>query len=164
MHQPRVAPLAEVVAPSLEASLSLWECVMRAAVAALRAAQPLAAFQGYEHALAIAHRLIEQPPEGRAGDCVAALVVSHHNLADLELERGRIDHAVAQLCAAHEALLKIFLDTTRGPALQQAALRHSRETHVALLNHVATHGPHTSIARTLELGERALNASTPLPH
>jgi hypothetical protein len=164
MHQPRVAPFAGAVTISRETTLTSWEHVMRAAVAASRAAQPLAASEGYKQALNIARRLIEQPPEGRASDCVAALVVSHHNLADLELERGHIDHAVAHLCAAHETLLQLFVDTTRNPALQQAALRHSRETHVALLSHIATHGPHPLIARTLELGESAMNAGDPFPH
>src|SRR6187402_1939304 len=164
MHQPRIAPFAEAVTTSHDASLSSWERVMRAALAASRAAQSLAALDGYEQALDIARRLIEEPPEGRAGDCVAAFVVAHHNLADLELERGRMDHAVAHLCAAHETLLKLFVDTTRNPTLQQAALRHSRETHVALLSHIATQGPHPLIARTLELGERAMNAGAPYPH
>lgn len=164
MHQPHFASTAYEVTISRGASLPAWEYAMRAAVAASHAAQPLAALDGYERALQIARRLIERLPEGRASDCVAALVVSHHNLADLELERGGTDRAIAHLCDAHEALLELFLDTTRDPSLQQAALRHSGETHVALLSYIAAHGPHPLIARTLELGERALSAGDPLPH
>ena len=164
MHQQIVNPAENEFSPTVETSLSVWERVMREAVRTSHAKQSKVALKAYQQALEIAHRLIEQPSSGRAGDCVAALVVSHHNLADLHAELGDIDSAAEHLCRAHETLITLFLDAGRGASLQQAALRHSRETHVALLNHIRAHGPHPLMTRALSAGCLALSRANPIPH
>jgi hypothetical protein len=164
MHQQIVNPAENESFPTIGSSLSVWERVMREAVRTSHAAPSNVALNGYQQALKIAHRLIEQPPSGRAGDCVAALVVSHHNLADLHAELGDIDSASEHLCRAHETLIRLFLDGSQDARLQQAALRHSRETHFALLNHIRVHGPHPLLTRALSAGCLALSAANPIPH
>jgi hypothetical protein len=169
MHQ-HVVSVADLAEPSEDAaysgepSLQLWQAVMQAAIAASRTAQALPALQGYQRALAIAHRLIEQPPHQRADDCVAALVVSYHNLADLHIERGEIESAISHLCAAHQTLIKLFLDPNRDKDMQQAALRHSRETYIALLSNISAHGPHPHLTHTLEITSRALDGGSSTRH
>jgi hypothetical protein len=142
----------------------VWENLMREAVRTSRAAPLNVTLKTYQQALGIADRLIEQPPPGRADDCVAALVVSHHNLADVHAERGDIDGTAEHLCRAHETLIRLFLDASRDRSLQQAALRHSRETHFALLNHLRVHGPHPLVTRALGAGCLALSAAHSTPH
>jgi len=164
MHQQIVNPAENESSPTIESSLPLWERVMREAVRTSQAAPANVALKAYQQALEIAHRLIGQSPSGRADDCVAALVVSHHNLADLHAELGDIDSAAEHLCRAHETLITLFLDAGRGASLQQAALRHSRETHVALLNHIRAHGPHPLMTRALSAGCLALSRANPIPH
>jgi hypothetical protein len=164
MHQQIVSPAENESSPSDGLSVSVWERVMREAVRTSRAAPRHVALKAYEQALEIAHRLIEQPPPERADDCVAALVVSHHNLAGLHAERGDIDSAAEHLCHAHETLIRLFLDNSQDTSLRQAALRHSRETHFALLNHLRAHGPHPFVTRALGAGCLALCAAHPRPH
>ncbi|GAB5095568.1 hypothetical protein [Caballeronia sp. GACF4] len=145
-------------------SLPVWEALMRQAIKAAAEQQTTAARSTFEHALEIARRLIEAPPPGRGEDCIAALVVSHHNLADHYAEQGNQDAAAQLRCEAHEALLALSVSAERPVTIRQAALRHSRETHVALIRHVARHGPHSLIARTIENASLALSASGPARH
>ncbi|RYX98110.1 MAG: hypothetical protein EOO28_00825 [Comamonadaceae bacterium] len=137
-------------------SLAQWDRVMRHAQVAAGMSQGVLALAGSWEALSIAKQLCANPPPGRADDCVAALVVSHHNLADLQLEAGTPDLAAGQLCHAHETLLALMQDTPSGAnlptELRQAAWRHSRETHAGLLRYLAEHGPHPAISRALQAG------------
>lgn len=162
MHQPIAIPAADS-SSSKSLSLSLWETATRHAIAAspTPAAAVLAA---YQHALSIARRLIDAPPPGRAEDCVVALVVSYHNLADVETDHGNLDTAAGHLCCAHEALITLFLDPDRDHNLRQAALRHSRKTHMALISHVSRHGSRPLITRALRTGCLALNVDSPTRH
>ncbi|MBY4673877.1 DUF2753 domain-containing protein [Burkholderia multivorans] len=163
MHQ-QIATLIPDGLPSRDVSLSLWETVTRQAIATARATGAGSALLSYERALLIARQLLVAPPPGRAEDCVAALVVSHHNLADLHFEYGDVDTAASHLCCAHEALLALILNSDRDISLRQAALRHSRETHLALISHVSTHGPHPLITRALRSGCVAFNVDSPTRH
>ncbi|QJE02814.1 DUF2753 family protein [Massilia forsythiae] len=151
MHMDIAASLSWNRSPQ-EISLPRWEAVTRKAIALMRSAGAGPALADHECALAIACRLIDAPPSGRAQDCVAALVVSHHNLADLWRARGDTGGAAAHLCRAHEALLALASDDGRDACLRQAALRHLRETHLALVAHAARHGPHDRITRALRQG------------
>ncbi|WP_277188042.1 hypothetical protein [Caballeronia sp. BR00000012568055] len=156
--------------PSVSAAdptLPLWESLMRQAVADERAGQLSLARAGYERALAIALRLLDAPPPGRAEDCLAALVVSHHNLADLLADSSDSNDrnaAARHLCHAHETLIALHTSIARPVSLRQAALRHSRETHMALVRHVARHGPHPLIARTLDAACMTLHADSSARH
>jgi hypothetical protein len=145
-------------------SLSLWEALTRQGMNAASEQQKATAFTAYEHALTIARRLIEAPPPGRDEDCIAALVVSHQNLADLHADQGNHDDAARLLCQAHEFLIALSLNAERPATLRRIALRHSRETHVALIRHLARYGQHPLIARTLDDASLALSASGPARH
>ncbi len=98
-------------------------------------------------------RLVQQtPPAGREDDCIAALVVSHLNVADLQVQAAEPDAAARLLGRAHGLLQSLVADGRCGAALRQAAWRHGRETHAALLAHVRSHGPHPAIAQALAGG------------
>ncbi|WP_326543242.1 hypothetical protein [Pseudorhodoferax sp.] len=131
--------------------LSPWHAVMARGTAAARQGQVLLALASFQEALGIARALLARPC-ARSDDCVAALVVSHHNLAEVQLDAGGNDLAAAQLALAHETLMHLLCDPAADAALQQAALRHSRETHAALLLHLETNGPHPVITRALRAG------------
>ncbi|WP_146122830.1 hypothetical protein [Burkholderia multivorans] len=163
MHQ-QIATPASGGSPSSDVTLSLWEAVTRQAIALTRDAGPGPALADYDCALSIARQLIDAPPTARAEDCVAALVVSHHNLADLYIDHGDIDAAVGHLCQAHEALIALMLDGDRQISLRQAALRQSRATHLALVSHVAHHGPHALITHALRVGCLAFNVGNTTRH
>lgn len=131
--------------------LSPWQSLMSRGTAAARQGQVLLALASFQEALAIARTLLARPGE-RCDDCVAALVVSHHNLAEVQLDAGGDDLAAVHLALAHETLLHLLCDPASDAALRQAALRHSRETHAALLLYLEAHGPHPVIARALRAG------------
>lgn len=150
--------------PSGNASLSLWEKTTRVAVASDRAGQRQSAIAGYDYALTLARNLIRHPPPGRANDCVAALVVSLHNLADAHTASNAPERAAQILCDAHETLIAIYINAAHPADLRRAALDNTRETHVALVAHVAAHGTHSSIARSFELGRLALGPDYAFPH
>ncbi|MGF6573869.1 hypothetical protein ABH945_005990 [Paraburkholderia sp. GAS333] len=149
---------------SASPSLPLWESITRESLIAEREGQIVLALAGYRRALSIARQLIDSPPPGRAEDCVAALVVSCHNLADLHAGQGEPDLAAEHLSRVHEALIALLLDASRDPALQQAAVRHSRETHMALIGHVSRHGADPLITRALRAGCLAMNVDNPTRH
>lgn len=147
-----------------EASLPLWERTMRSALASARAGQWQTATDGYRFALGVACELIEHPPAARIDDCLAALVVSFHNLAEARMALGAPDLAIECLCDAHKMLIALHIDMERPPALRQAALRHTRETHMALISHAADHGMHPLCARTLDTARQALGPRPAQPH
>lgn len=156
--------IASSLPSSRDRSLSEWEAVMRKAVATMRETGIAAAAADCDTALAIARRVIDTPPPGREEDCIAALVVSHHNLADVKMACGEFDAAAGLLCQAHEALAATLQDAGRSTSIRQAALRHMRETRYALVAHVGAHGPHPLIARALCSGVLALDADDPTRH
>ncbi|GJH19224.1 hypothetical protein CBA19CS22_21800 [Caballeronia novacaledonica] len=163
MHQ-QIADFAADKPVSDTPSLPLWEAAMRQAVNAERDGQTAPALGNYERALAIAQCLIDAPPAGRADDCLAALVVSHLNLADIRVAQGDPNAAAPVLCHAHEALIALSLDAARPASLRQAALRHSRETYVALIRHIARHGPHPLITRAIADADAALHGASLARH
>ena len=140
---------ARAVAPL---PLADWEHAMRRAVNSSRYRTPSHALASATQAARMAAALVNLPPRGHEDSCVAALVVSLHHLADLHLRAGDIDGAAERLAGAHQQLLGMLACAQRGAALQQAAWRHTRETHSALLRHVADHGQHPAIASTLQAG------------
>lgn len=138
------------------ATLTRWQHAARRA----RSAQQLGQWRmamAYQHqALGLSLQLLEQvPPAGREDDCIAAVVVSHLNVADLQAQAGALEDSTQVLCRAHAVLLGLMADARHGVALQQAAWRHSRETHAALLRHVQAHGVHPSITQALAAAHAA---------
>lgn len=153
--------------PSHSALLQPWQTAMARAACAERQGQLLQALASYQQALAIVRTLLAQPGSElaeRADDCVAALVASFQHLAELQADAGGSDLAAAQLAGAHEMLMHLLCDPSACSALQQAALRHSRETHAGLLRHLNEYGPHPAIARALRAGCLGLAAGTPTLH
>jgi hypothetical protein len=142
-ESPHPRPGADLLAP--------WQSVMARGTAAARQGQVLLALASFQQALDLARALLAMPGE-RSDDCVAALVVSHLNLAEVQSDAGGCDLAADQLALAHETLMHLLCDHGVRGALRQAALRHSRETHAALLLYIEAHGPHPVIARALRAG------------
>lgn len=142
--------------------LQQWQRRMRQANASREAGQRVAARVHCRHALRIALELIERPSGERIDDCIAALVISHLNLADVHADGGAFDAALRQRCAAHEHLIRLVMGDDA--IVQQAALRHSRYTHAALIEHLARHGDHALAARALQAGLLALSAGHPTLH
>lgn len=160
----RIATLSPAFSAESPATLAQWERAMRQADSASRLGQLVLSLAAGWQALAIAQHLLDEPPAGRIDDCVAALVVSHHHLADLQVQAGATDLAAEQLCRAHEALMGLLQAGEREAAVQQAAWRHSRETHAGLLHFLGEHGAHPAIARGLRAGCMAFGAGDALTH
>lgn len=74
---------------------SPWETVMARGTAAARQGQWMLALASFQQALGMARALLAARPAGRSEDCVAALIVSHHNLAELQTDAGGPDLAAA---------------------------------------------------------------------
>ena len=144
--------------------LRAWEMLMREGVAAARGGRFGAAEDLYQRALELARGLLylDAPGGGHEDDRVAAFVVSRLNLADLYRDADRTDAAVAHLCAAHRTLMALLRNGQTPQALRQAAFRHSRETHAALLAHVAEYGGHPDIEAAVRAGCMPLAAQPPL--
>ena len=88
------------------ATLADWERLMRRAGAALHMQQWRMALGYQRQALAVALGIAHHPPAGREDDCVAALVVSHLNLAELSQEAAAPTESARLLCQAHATLLR----------------------------------------------------------
>ena len=120
------------------ASLATWEDLAQRASAHQQQGRLLQALQLFRQALVVAEALLRMPgqpvADTQAHACIAALVVSHHNLADLYLHSGAPATAAQHLCDAHASVLQ--LTTSDAPALSTAAWRHLRETRAALLQFV----------------------------
>jgi len=143
---------SETLEPSTFGGLSAWERVMRLGVDAARRGHLLLAEGLYLQALGLAQPLLDARCTERADDRIAAFVVTHLNLSDLHRDAERIEDAVAHLCVAHCRLMALLRDPRAEPALQQAACRHSRETHAALVAHLGEHGGHPAILAALRAG------------
>ncbi len=150
------------------ATLAQWQLLMRAGVELAGRGRLPDANRLYAQALGVARALLlrsiaavegDGDGDGEAEDSlaaerlhddrVAAFVVTRLNLADLCAAMGERHAAVAHRCIAHRTLMTLLRSDQVAPALQQAALRHSRQTQVALMDHVAAHGPHPDIEAAL---------------
>ena len=127
---------------------------MRTGTDAARCGQVLLAESLYLEALALASNLLDPATacDEPADDRVAAFVVTHLNLADLHAQEQHTATAAAYLCTAHRALMSLLGGAGIDPSLQRAALRHSRETHAALLEHLELHGDAEAVLAALRAG------------
>lgn len=80
----------------------------------------------YLQALALAQVLLERWHD--VDEAVAALVIAHHNLADLHLRLNQPHESADYLCAAHQRLLQASHEPRLPQPLREAALRHSART------------------------------------
>lgn len=136
--------------------LEHWERLTRAALEAHCHGRLEIALAGHVRALWTAEALVDGPLLAmRPDDCLAALVVSHHNLSELYHCRGQVPQAVDHLCLPHRLLLRLLEEGTRPHDVRQAAWRHLRETRAQLLGWLRAHGEEPAV-------EAALHA-TPAP-
>lgn len=101
----------------------------------------------YLQALALAQVLFERWHD--VDEAVAALVIAHHNLADLHLRLNQPHESADYLCAAHQALLQASQEQRLPQALRDAALRHSARTYTELLSFIAEYGQYPRTERLL---------------
>lgn len=115
-----------------------WKQTIQRANALFAQGQWVDAREHYLQALALAQILFERWAD--ADEAVSALVVSHHNLADLHLRLHQPEESAEYLCAVHQYLLTATGRTGLPQALRDAALRHSNRTYTELLGFTAVHG------------------------
>jgi hypothetical protein len=130
-------------------ALKAWERTMQRASYAARTEQPTLERACTVEAVEHARRLLEDPPPGHEASCVAAFVVSLHNLADIDLGAGADDAASRHLCLAHAELLDRARDPAGCPALRDAAVCQLRETRSALLLYLTSHPGHPAATGAL---------------
>lgn len=153
-----------VPAPS-EASLNQWEQLARRAHGHFHAGQIESALAMQMKALHVVQRLIAGPLLAEHADhCMAAWVVSHHNLAELLALRQQPALAIEYLCEAHQGLLALGDARHHAAAVCSAAWRHMRETHSALLQWQRQHGSQPRIDAALQASARVFDCTaTALP-
>lgn len=101
----------------------------------------------YQQALWLARQQFACWPD--ADEAVAALVVAHHNLADLLIAMTLPDRAADMLCHIHDCLIATSQSPACSDPLRASALRHSHNTRTELLTFVRKHGTHDGIQRCL---------------
>ncbi len=109
------------------------------------------------YSLSLAQGLVSQfdLQSGRKDNSIAALVVSHHNLADLHFRMGQIELGCDQLCAVHYQLLRISVHGSN--ALRHAANDHLRRTQLELQHFISSNPP----SELADLAMQALDAKPP---
>ncbi|WP_028631536.1 hypothetical protein [Pseudomonas parafulva] len=136
-----------------------WKRTTQAANRLFEQGQLVDAREHYLQALALAQVLFERWHD--VDEAVAALVVAHHNLADLHLRLNQPQESADYLCAAHQRLLQACQDLRLPQALRDAALRHSSRTYSELLSFIAEYGQYPRTERLLN--RHSTPASTRLP-
>lgn len=119
-----------------------WQNMMKIGNQLFGAGDFYSAREQYLQALALAQVLFDR--WANVDEAVAALVISHHNLADLHLRIGQPEEAAEYLCAVHEYLLEASRNRRLSDALREAALRHSQRTYTQLLGFISEHGQYPS--------------------
>lgn len=143
-----------------EESLDTWESLARRAHQHFNAGQVESALAMQMKALHVAQRLISGPLLAQRPDhCMAAWVVSHHNLAELLTLRKQPALAIDYLCEAHHGLLLLGDARSHAAEVHSAAWRHLRETHGALLQWQRQHGSQPQIDAALQASARVFDSS-----
>ena len=135
--------------------LRTWERLMQSAAEALRRHKLAQAQRLHEQALVLSQTLYDEaaaqpgcPPD----DLLAAYVTTRLTVAHLQRASGEPELAGHGLCLAHRALLVLTRDHRVAIGARQAAFRRARETHAALLAHVAEQGASPNVLHTLRVG------------
>lgn len=149
-------PVSTHPAPQSADGLVHWRRLTRRGNAAFAADRLDLATRDYTRALQLAAALVAGPAlAASADDCLAALVVAHHNLSDTYERRGDDAAALDHLCDAHDALMRIASEAGTRDDIRLHAVRHLTEARIALLRWQAVHG---ACARTAA----SLRASAPV--
>ena len=130
-----------------ENSMAHWKVQTLSGNRHFDAGEHARALDYYQQALWLARQQFPCWPD--ADEAVAALVVAHHNLADLLVAMTLPDRAADMLCHVHDCLLATSQSPASPDPLRAAALRHSRGTRTELLAFVQKHGHHDGILRCL---------------
>lgn len=148
--QPTTEPIADADAhPDTHHRLAQWRELTRQANAAFDRDQFAHAQRLYRRALQIAADLACGPALAASpDDCLAALVVAHHNLSEAHRQRRDADAALDHLCQAHEALTRIAADPHTPDPVRHRAVHHMGRTRLALLDWQTRNG---ACARTQAL-------------
>lgn len=142
-------PVSIHPAPHGADGLAQWRRLTRQGNTAFAAGRLDLAALDYTRALHLATTLAAGPALAASpDDCLAALVVAHHNLADTCERRGDDATALDHLCTAHDALMRIACDAGTRDDIRLHAIRHLTEARIALLRWQAVHG---TCARTSAL-------------
>lgn len=133
--------LESAVQPQAQTGLAQWRELTHRANAAFDRRQYAQAQRLYRQALLTAAALIAAPALAAApDDCLAALVVAHHNLAEAHRRRRDPTAAREHLCLPHEALSRIVADPHAPDPVRRSAIRHLGRTRLALLDWQTNHG------------------------
>lgn len=150
--------------PAERLSFQAWEHAIQRGNAAARIGSPNAR-RLLKQALGVAEQLLGRADACLNADaCIAALVVSRLNMADLCLLSQAREEGVEHLCRAHHTLTALMHCADSALPLRQAAWRHSRETLAALMAYRRDHGEHAAIARAIQQGHDLERASAYGPH
>lgn len=124
------------------AHLQNWEQWAQRARQYMQSGQIEYALAAQVQALQVARKLLVSARLASHPDhCMAAWVVSHHNIAELLVQRQQLPLAVDYLCDAHMGLLHLLqTGAAESYGVQHTVWRHLRETHMALLHWQRQHG------------------------
>ena len=144
--------------PSSQAmDLELWKIQINTANNAFIHGRLPQALEHYEAALDIAKKGVDEllnTPEAthllyEAERQIAALIVTHHNLADLFHQSSLLEKTVAHLCDAHEILFQLSHHQHAG--LSQLGQRHLKITTQALMTFAQQHDTYIRVQQSLML-------------
>lgn len=152
MHPPSLPSAVLPLRPGTP--MEQWKRAIKAGNDAFTSPDPGTALGHYRLALRLAQTLVGDWPDHDAA--LAALVVSHHNLADLHRLSNAHEEAITHVCDAHDALQRLIADPDTDLALRQAALRHSRQTLHELLRCARTAPTHARVQASLAHARQGL--------
>jgi hypothetical protein len=141
--------------------LRMWERLMHSAAQAALTKKLAQAQRLYERALLLSQALYDEvaaQPASTPDAHLAAYVLTRLTVADLHRAMGEPELAGHGLCLAHRALLVLTRDHRVALGARQAAFRRARQTHAALLAHVAEQGASPNVLHTLRVGGMPLAA------
>lgn len=130
-----------------DSSMAHWKGQTLSGNRHFEAGEHARALDCYQQALWLARQQFASWPD--ADEAVAALVVAHHNLADLLVAMTLPERAADLLCHIHDCLLATSQSPASSEVLRAAAQRHSRSTRTELLAFVRRHGHHDGIQHCL---------------
>ena len=136
-----------------KADVTRWRRAISAGNRAFQEEAYLPALEHYTTALVWAMAMYGRIDDAHVG--TATLVIAHHNLADTYAELGRVAEQCHHLCAAHERLQAVRDDPAAAPAWREAALAHSRRTHLELTRFLACHPEHPQARATHAMSPEA---------
>jgi hypothetical protein len=117
--------------------MTIWKAQICAGNDCFDKCQTLSALAHYHKAIEQAQALIDHWDEPKAA--VAALVVSHHNLADLYLREDKALLAEYELHKVHKNISRCLSEVEPNSLRASAFIWGAGQTYVALVNHQKNH-------------------------